>query len=288
MTETGIPQVGIIAVNFHTEAEILRLLASARSHRPFRDAHVVIVDNSPGHGVDFPLGLRDLYLPQASNIGFGPACNLGVQASPAPFVFLANPDLEFTGPLDALAGAIRGDIVAACPLLDPPGYFQNRRLPTVGRFVWDFLGMPQLLPGNAFSNGYYYQPPPKIPFAVEQPAAAAVLFSRERFLQLKGFDPAFFPAWFEDVDLFARVRLAGWKAECQPDCRARHTSGTVAGRLGRSQFFAFYGANCVRYFRKHHSGAATAATKAVLSLGLLLRALRGRVNPALVLKAWTW
>ena len=288
MTETGTPRVGIVTVNFHTEAEVLRLLNTARAHRPFREAHVIIVDNSPGHGVDFPLGPHDLYLPQESNIGFGPACNIGARASRAPFIFLANPDLEFTGPLDALADAIRGDVAAACPLIDPPGYFQNRRLPTVGRFAWDFLGMPQLFPGNGFSDHYYYQPPPKTAFEVEQPAAAAVLFSRERFLQIEGFDTAFVPAWFEDVDLFNRVLSAGWKAECIPELKVRHVAGTVADQLGRNRFFEFYGKNCVRYFRKHHGGAPVAAVKAILSLGLLLRSLRGRVRPGLAFKAWTW
>ena len=53
MPEPGPPRVAIVTVNFHTEAEILRLAASARVHRPFRDAQLIIVDNSPGHGVDF-------------------------------------------------------------------------------------------------------------------------------------------------------------------------------------------------------------------------------------------
>ena len=288
MTEPGAPRVGIVTVNFHTEAEVLRLLSSARAHRPFREGHFILVDNSPGHGVVFPLGPRDLYLPQASNIGFGPACNLGARASRAPYLFLANPDLEFTGPLDPLTDAVRGDIAAACPLIDPPGYFQNRRLPTVGRFAWDFLGMPQAFPGNALSADHYYQPVPEVAFEVEQPAAAALLFSRERFLELEGFDPAFVPAWFEDVDLFARVRRRGWRAECRPEMTVRHRAGTVARSLGRSRFFGFYGRNCVRYFRKHHSAPAVVAVKAVLSFGLLLRFLRGRVGPGLAFKAWTW
>jgi GT2 family glycosyltransferase len=288
MQQTGAPAVAIVTVNFHTEAEILRLLATVRERRPFRGARVVLVDNSPGHGVDFPLGPDGQYLPQGSNLGFGPACNLGVKAAETPYIFFANPDLEFTGPLDGLIDRLSGTVVAACPLIEPAGFFQNRRLPTVGRFAWDFLGMPQLFPGNAVTRRFYYLPPPAVPFEVEQPAAAAVLLPRERFLELGGFDEVFLPAWWEDVDLFTRIRQKGWKAVCDPAFRVRHEAGKVAGHLGRSRFFELYGANCVRYFRKHHGGAATAAVKAVLWLGLLLRFLRGRVGPALAWKAWAW
>jgi O-antigen biosynthesis protein len=286
--ENSAPNVGIIVVNFHTEAEVLRLLESVRSHHPFTDSHIVLVDNSPGHGMTFPLRARDRYLPQPDNIGFGPACNLGAQATGADFIFLANPDIEFPQSLDRLQGHIHGDVVGACPLIKPPGFFQLRRLPTVGAFAWDFLGMPQAFPKNRRSLRYYYQPVPEAPFAVEQPAAAALLLHRERFLELGGFDPLFAPAWFEDVDLAFRVRARGWTMVCDPRMGIAHAMGVTAEKLGRTGFFTFYGRNCVRYFRKNHGGFRAAVIKAVLFLGFILRTLRGRVSPTLCVKVWGW
>jgi len=287
-TDRNAPQVSIITVNYHTEGEILRLLESARAHPPFPSFHFILVDNSPGHGVEFPIGPDDLYLPQGSNIGFGPACNLGAGKSAAPFLFFANPDLEFTGSLEPLTDLIRGDVVAACPLIDPPGFFQNRRLPTLFYFALDFMGLPKFFPENAFSEYYYYLPPPKTPFEVEQPAAAALLFSREKFMALEGFDPGFVPAWFEDVDLFARVFQAGWKAQCHPTVTVRHAAGAVAQKLGRNRFFEHCGRNCVRYFRKHHPMLTVWGIKGVLGTGLFLRAILGKVSPGLPFKVPGW
>jgi len=286
--ENAAPRVGIIVVNFRTEAEVLRLLDSVRTHSPFSDFHILLVDNSPGHGAVFPLGGRDVYLPQEANIGFGPACNLAAKATRAEMIFLANPDIEFTQSLAGLPDLMRGSVIGACPLITPPGFFQLRRLPTVGAFAWDFWGMPQLFPRNRISRHYYYQPVPGEPFDVEQPAAAALLLQRERFLELGGFDPLFAPAWFEDVDLAFRIRARGWKLICDPRLTISHAAGTTAKMLGRTGFFTFYGGNCVRYFRKNHGGIQAEVIKMILFLGLFLRTLRGRVSPALCLKVWRW
>jgi O-antigen biosynthesis protein len=280
--------VDIIVVNYHTEAEVLRLLESARAHPPFSDYRIILVDNSPGRGIDFPLAPRDRYLPQTSNIGFGPACNAAAAISHAATIFLANPDIEFRQSLDALPGLIRGNIAGVCPLIVPPGFFQLRRLPLLGALAGDFLGLPQLFPRNRISRRYFYQPVPAEPFAVEQPAAAALLLDRRRFLELGGFDPRFSPAWFEDVDLAFRIRAGGGRLICDPRATLAHDMGVSARRLGRTAFFALYGRNCVRYFRKHHGGIRALAAKIILFLGLFLRALRGRVSPALCLRVWGW
>jgi GT2 family glycosyltransferase len=287
-SENPAPEVSIIVVNYHTETEVLRLLESAHAHAPFPEYHFILVDNSPDHGVEFPLCPRDVYLPQETNIGFGPACNAGAKASSAPYIFLANPDLEFTGTLNPLTDAIRGDVVAVCPLIDPPDFFQNRHLPTLFFFTLDFMGLHKIFPENAFREYYFYHPPRTSPFDVDQPAAAALLFSRDRFMDLEGFDPEFIPAWWEDVDLFARVFQAGWKAECHPHLKVRHTAGVAARQLGRSRFLDIYGRNCVRYFRKHRGMPALWGIKLVLFTGLALRALLGKVSPALPFKVWTW
>ncbi len=69
--------------------------------------------------------------------------------------------------------------------------------------------MNRLFPRNAgLLAERYLDRPRDAPFDVEQPAAAALLVKRDVFAALKGFDPAFAPAWFEDVDLCARIRGA--------------------------------------------------------------------------------
>jgi GT2 family glycosyltransferase len=53
-------------------------------------------------------------------------------------------------------------------------------------------------------------------------SGAACLLRRELFSQLGGYDPRYF-AFYEDVDLNARARLAGWRFACVSGGLARHT-----------------------------------------------------------------
>ena len=62
--------------------------------------------------------------------------------------------------------------------------------------------------------------------AIEQPAAAALALRRSVFEALGGFDEAFYPAWFEDVDLARRLADRGQPAARGAD-RARLWAGPV-------------------------------------------------------------
>jgi GT2 family glycosyltransferase len=52
-------------------------------------------------------------------------------------------------------------------------------------------------------------------------SGAACLLRRELFTQVGGYDERYF-AFYEDVDLNARARLAGWRFEYLPEATALH------------------------------------------------------------------
>jgi GT2 family glycosyltransferase len=110
------------------------------------------------------------------------------------------------------------------------------------------------------------------PFEVEQPAAAALAVRREAFLGVGGFDERFVPAWFEDVDLCARLRRVGpilyW-----PASRFVHRGGAAAAALGYDQFLPIYYRNAIRFWRKHHGVWAALAYRALVCMGMVLRVL---------------
>jgi GT2 family glycosyltransferase len=87
---------------------------------------------------------------------------------------------------------------------------------------------------------------------VEQPAAAALALRRQALETVGGFDAAFYPAWFEDVDLAKRFREARLTLRYWPAARFRHGLGSTVGRLGYGSFLYLYSRNLERYLAKHH------------------------------------
>lgn len=48
------------------------------------------------------------------------------------------------------------------------------------------------------------------------------MFDRQKWQELKGFDPIFAPAYWEDIDLSRRAQLAGWKTLFEPKAKVDH------------------------------------------------------------------
>lgn len=72
------------------------------------------------------------------------------------------------------------------------------------------------------------------------PSAAAAAFDKEAFLSVGGFDEKLFAYW-EDVDLVLRLRLAGAECVLAPGARALHAhSGTLgSGSAGKNYLTGF-------------------------------------------------
>ena len=116
-------------------------------------------------------------------------------------------------------------------------------------------------------------PSPQPGAAIEQPAGAALLLRRSTLLELGGLDASFFPAWFEDVDLCARLARRGRTLHYWPSAVFVHGLGGSLEALGYGAFLWVYYRNLVRYLRKHHGAAWAAAALVCLPAAALARAL---------------
>lgn len=248
-----------------------------------RGVPAVVVDNASTDGsAEAAEAAGATVVRSGTNLGFGPACNLGARSGPgSEAILLLNPDAALVDgekAIAALLSALRADssLGAVAPALigDGQELFQLRRLPTLGSIAREALLVNRLWPSNRWLlRERYLDRPRDVPFDAEQPAAAALLVRRDVWEGLGGFSEAFVPAWFEDVDLCARIRERGLRILFVPSARATHVGGTTMKALPYRDFLPLYTRNLLRYLRRHASAPARAGARAVLLAGALLRLL---------------
>lgn len=185
---------------------------------------VVVVDNASSDGTAEMVAERfpQVRLVRASeNLGFGRAVNLGARDAEGDALVLVNNDVvcepdfveRICEPLaDAEVGMVAGVLVqgAAPGRIDSAGIEVD---PTLRSF--DYLWNRPLAALEAATD----------PLG---PCGGAAAYRLEAFRAAGGFDEAFFAYW-EDVDLALRLRLAGWRCVLAPDARALHRHGATTG-----------------------------------------------------------
>ena len=151
--------------------------------------------------------------------------------------------------------------------------FQLRRLPTLGSDARELLLIDHVSPNHAARRRFRYADENRdAAFAVEQAAAAALAVRREAFVACGGFDERYVPAWYEDVDLCARLASAGTILYL-PEARFRHRGGESASRLGYARFLPVFYRNALRYRRDRYGLAARLTYRVLLAKGMVLRLL---------------
>jgi N-acetylglucosaminyl-diphospho-decaprenol L-rhamnosyltransferase len=281
------PRLSIVIVAWESGRDLLDCIRSLAEARPTGEPgpELIVVDNGsrdfPAEEV-VPAWPHATLLRNEGNRGFGPAANQGVAVAHGDIVLLLNPDTRALGkPLEPLLAAFaqHASAVAVAPRLvetepstpAPLRTPQLRRLPTLAQATREMFLLDRAFPHNRWlARDRYLDRDPDQAFEVAQPAGAALAFRRDVFLRLGGFDEAFVPAWFEDVDLCARLRREGsilyW-----PASRFAHAGGTAARTLGYDVFLPTYYSNALRYWRKHHGPAGAFAYRTLIGVGMLLR-----------------
>ena len=217
---TDAPRVSFVLVAYgtgHILIETLESIVSTAGKIPFE---VIVVDNAHPRAVDrsytelllHTSGVR--VLRPDTNLGFGGGCNAGAaspEATPWRFV---NPDVTLSeGWLERLLHVLDDPSVwlVAPTLLDDDGTIQE---------------CGQLVYADGTTRPLRRRPEVLEPFDVDYASAACWLVATERFRQLGGFDDAFHPAYFEDVDFALRVQQAGGRCVVDPTVEATHHAGS--------------------------------------------------------------
>ena len=210
--------------------EFLRPCLESIRQQTYQPAEVIVVDNGSHDGTRTRLAQgwpNVTTIPLSQNEGFALACNRGIHAARAPWVLLLNNDTRLAPEcLDRLVRAVEQEapqVAFAYGKLWVLG--QNRMFDQVGsEFTWTgFLDHVGLFEPD---RGQFDQPQEPATF----PKGVSVLLRREAFDAVGGFDEAFF-AYFEETDLFWRLRLAGYEGRYVPEAITHHHIGGTYAKL---------------------------------------------------------
>ena len=245
----------------------------------------IIVDNASSDNtldrVRTRSGVRLITNPE--NRGFAAAVNQGVrEASESDLILLLNPDVETSTAVDQLTESAQGYGLAAGRLVDQAGRtqagFTLRRFPTPAALVCELFGINRLWPSNPVNRRYrcldrdYDEPGP-----VEQPAGAFLMFHRDVWTKLGGFDEQFYPVWFEDVDFCRRAVDAGYQIEYVPSVMARHKGGHSVSKIPEDRRATYWCVSLLRYGAKHFQPGAFRGICAAVALSSLPRMVVGMI-----------
>ena len=213
----GEPEVSIILVLRNQFALTMQSLASLR-HGFTGRIQLILVDNASS---DETLGIADLVhgailLRQETNLGFVHGCNLALRHATAPAVLYLNNDVI----VHAEAVRLALDRLAADPTVGAVGGKVLRThglLQEAGNILWR--------DGNA--SGWMRDAPPDAPEAnyvrdVDFCSGAFLMVRTSLARELHGFDEAFAPAYYEEVDLCLRIAAAGLRIVYDPQVVLTH------------------------------------------------------------------
>jgi len=268
-------QTGVVVVTYNSADVVGRCLDSCAG------LPTVVVDNASSDAtcdiVRQRLSVKLIGNP--TNRGFAAAVNQGVAALDTELVLLLNPDAELVSSIDPMAEACAREGVGAAggKLEGESGQIQTgftlRRFPTPGALIFEVLGINRMLPENPVNRRYRCLDADLDQFAeADQPPGAFLMFRRDLWQRLGGFDTQFHPLWFEDVDFCKRTRNLGLKIQYVPQAIARHRGGHSIAELDWRCRQLYWYVSLLRYASKHFRPYAYRGVSAAVVLGSIFRA----------------
>ena len=237
-----------VVVNYNGAGFLEACLAALQRTRP-APVEIIVVDNASTddslqelHG--FP---RAIVQAQSRNLGFAGGANAGLATVETDIALLMNPDVEVDPDFgQALLGAFVDDdrLGAVGALLRYP---DSNLIQHAGGII-----ERPLMTTRHVGYGQSLTDAPALPTDVEFVTGGAMGLRMSAFRQIDGFDVAFSPVYYEDVDLSGRLRNAGWAVRIIPNLRAAHHEGVKLSR--GDSYYRHLHRNRIRFALKHLSG----------------------------------
>jgi N-acetylglucosaminyl-diphospho-decaprenol L-rhamnosyltransferase len=186
---------------------------------------------------DFPVRVLSNPAPR----GFGANHNRAFASARGDFFCVLNPDIRFSGdPFSPLCRrlAVHPHWGVIAPLVKDP----HERVADNARSFPTPLRILKRLLHSANPPDY---PISHQPMGVDWLAGLFLLFPRQAFANIKGFDERYF-LYYEDVDLCARMRLSGCEVFLDPAVTVRHDARRHSHRHPR--YLVWHVVSMIRFF----------------------------------------
>ncbi len=250
MTDTTAttPTIRVLILNWNGRAYLEACLAALRA-QTYAPESVILLDNG---STDDSLAFVRERFPEVTvhnnggNLGFSAGNNVALRDLPADVALLLNPDVVLSPDcLAALAAALASDPligIAGCKLWYPGG--------TILQHAGGFITHPQAMPGH-FGIGEPDAGQHDTPRDVEYVIGGALAVRRATLERVGLMDEGFF-LFYEDVDLCARARAAGFRVVYVPQAAGIHVESATTIK-GSFAYWQRFHAGRWRYLLKHFS-----------------------------------
>ena len=240
--------VASIIVPVHGQLSYTRhCLAALAACQTCRSFEVIVVNDASPDSTQEVLakwpGVKLVELKQ--NLGFVKACNRGAESARGEFLVFLNNDTQVQRRwLDELLDTFQWSPEVG--LVGSQLIFPHGRLQEAGGIVFS--------DGSCWNYGHLGDPSlPQYSYLREPDyvSGASLAIRRQLFAELGGFDEAYSPGYYEDVDLAFRVRAAGYRVCYQPLSQLVHFEGVTGGLRDAD-------ANRMKRFQSLHQGTFVA------------------------------
>jgi GT2 family glycosyltransferase len=236
------PRVSVVILGWKSAPSLMDCLRALRLSAVNFEYEVVVALNDPPSSLLAELESNvsgAAIIKSRVNRGFGGGCNMGVEHTKADYIVLLNDDAEVEQSwLESLvrtadehpdAGAV------GAMVLNTDGSLQE-----AGGLVWN-EGTAAVVGGSIL---------PADPSVLDQVrrvdycSGVSLLVRRSSWDAVGGFTDAYYPAYYEDVDLCFKIAASGQDVLYQPAARLRHARGNSTSR----RYQTFVGARNRRIF----------------------------------------
>lgn len=284
-------ELSVIIVSFNVRDYLYQAVASVTDATVSVESEIIVVDNCSSDGSPETIGLQFpnvRVIRNERNIGFGAACNVGINASTSRFILILNPDTYMEPDAITVAlGFIKQHPEAGAVgarMVDGNGTFlpeSKRGFPSLRTSLFRFTGMHRVFPRSSFFNAYYLgHLPDNLTGRADILTGAFMMIRREALEKTGLFDTSFF-MYGEDIDLSWRLVKAGFTNYFVAEARITHFKGKSTEKDDRGRMRNFYGAMII--FARKHLGKSwqipvTAGVRMLLAISLTAASFRKAVK----------